>query len=689
MRFSSRARRILIVSVTCFLATGMQAAQHKILLPIPKSVQYGSGELPIKGLIIRFASPPSNEDRFAAKELSRLLSEYAGIEIPISESETAEHAIVLTRTGPVDALAVPGEHAGPDSREAYEVKVKPDGAEIVGRSSAAIFYGVQTVGELLEANGPDSFLPEVNIKDWPTLAYRGTLVDVGSEGPMCTEAEIKRQLDFLARWKANQYYFYSEASIELKGFPLLNPQARYSQEQIRSIVDYGRARHIDVVPMPEMYGHLHDLFRIEKYSDLADFPHGGEFNPANPKVRAVIADWVDQISSLFPSRFVNIGFDETWTLQQSAEKAGAGASPVQLFIQQLNTVAALFSQHGKQVMAYADIMVKFPGIVPQLPKNLIAVPWFYEPTPDPEYKKWLAPLVARNVPNIVCTGVHSWNEIAPDNETTFANIDTFLSAGLKAHTLGLINTVWTDDRQTLIRMSWPGMAYGAIAPWQNTPVPPSEFFQEYAGFVYPQASADEIGEGLTALTAAETKLQTVLGQNTMLAMWQNPFSPRILEAARSHRSELHQCRLLAEEAEEHFDRAFGNEAQENVRDFLTGARIIDYAGMKLLYALEIQDIWSHLPGKPQKDQLQTAFATGITNSTHSRVTDLMDSIGELRDLYRSAWQAQYTDYRLFDALGHWNLEYEFWAKVRSRLEAFLSGFKSGESLPPLDSVISS
>ena len=363
----------------------------------------------MRGLGIRFASDPSCEDRFAASELSRIMAERTGIAIPVLESSATEPAIVLKRTGNVDALPVPGEHPGPESREAYGVEVTAAGVQISGRSSAAVFYGIQTLRQLLEGEAEYSFLPEVQIKDWPSLSYRGTLVDVASEGPMSTESEIERQLDFLARWKANQYYFYSEGSIELKGYPLLNPSARYSQEQVRRIVAYGRDRHIDVVPMVEMYGHLHDLFRIEKYSDLADFPHGGEFNPSNPKVRLLLADWAAQISALFPSRFVNIGFDETWTLQQAAEKTGADATPVQLFLQQLKTVAGLFQEHGKQVLAYADIMVKFPDTIPQLPPNLIAVPWFYEATPDPEYKKWLGPLVAHGVPNIVASGVHSWN----------------------------------------------------------------------------------------------------------------------------------------------------------------------------------------------------------------------------------------------------------------------------------------
>ena len=59
---------------------------------------------------------------------------------------------------------------------------------------------------------------------------------------------------------------------------------------MRQIIAYGRERHIDIVPCLELYGHLHDLFRIEKYSALADVPHGAEFDPRNPNVMRLLSD---------------------------------------------------------------------------------------------------------------------------------------------------------------------------------------------------------------------------------------------------------------------------------------------------------------------------------------------------------------------------------------------------------------
>ena len=89
-----------------------------------------------------------------------------------------------------------------------------------------------------------------------------------------TGKEIELQLSFLSRWKANQYYLYSEDSVELDGYPLLCLGGRLSKDDIRKVVAYGRERHIDVIPNFDLYGHQHDLFRIEQYSGLSDQPHG-------------------------------------------------------------------------------------------------------------------------------------------------------------------------------------------------------------------------------------------------------------------------------------------------------------------------------------------------------------------------------------------------------------------------------
>ena len=528
----------------------------------------------------------------------------AGIHAPIVDSLASAPVIVLKRTGPVDPLPLSGEKSGPDSREAYRLKIDSHGVQITGRSSAAVFYGVQTLLQLVDGEGNSAQFPIVSIHDWPSLAYRATLVDVGSEGPMSTVEQVEKQLDLISRFKGNQYFFYSEANIELDGYPLLNPQARFTKNQVRQIIAYDWQRHIDIVPAVELFGHLHDLFRIEKYSDLADFPHGGEFNPNNPKLKMLLQDWVSQLAALFPSPFVDIGFDETFSIQKAADNAGAGATPVRLFVKQMSTVTNLFQARGKHVMAYGDIMVKFPEIVSQLPPDLIALAWYYDPKPDPAYKQWLSPLVAHHVPHMVFSGVNGWSEVAPDFDITFENIDTMLTAGRKTHALGLVNTVWTDDGQILMQMSWPGMAYGAAAAWQSRPLDRLDFFSEYSCAMYPLAAAPEISQAFTELNDAEQSLQAALGRQTMSAMWTDPFMPRMMDKAKDHREDLRECRLHAERAEEDIYRAQSSGATSgDLESLLLGAQMLDYTGMKYIYALEIADSWATLPSHPTRQQL--------------------------------------------------------------------------------------
>jgi hypothetical protein len=668
-----------------FLAAGVQA--HNPLAPRPQEIRYGAGQLAVRALTIRLTPEAGAEDRFAAQMLSHFLSQRASKAISIAHGEAARPAILLNRTGQVDAIPVPGEHPGPESREAYTLKVTPQGAEIQAVSSAGLFYGVQTLSQMVEGEGANAILPEAEIRDWPSLAYRGTMVDM-SHGPLPTESEVERQLDFLARFKANQYYLYNEASIELKGYPLLNPTGRFTQDEIRRIVAYGRERHIDVIPCLELYGHLHDLFRVEKYSDLSDVPHGTEFDPRNPKVITLLKDWVDQYVQLFPSRFVHIGFDETFQIEIAAKESGGASAPAKLFLEQLGRVADLFRQHGKTVMAWGDIMVKYPEIVSELPPDLMAVAWEYDPGPEEHYQHRLGPLAAHHVPHVIATGVTSWNSVAPDFIRSFDNIDTFLAAGRKSGTAGLMNTIWTDDAQMLIRMTWPGMAYGAAAAWQTGPTDRGAFFNDYTRVVYSPTVDTEAALALDDLARSEAELQRVLGGETMLALWGDPFAPSTLKKCAENRDRIRQTRLLAEDAEEHLDRALslgGDPA--TLSSLLFGSRLLDYAGQKFQTAPELEDMWRRLgPRRPKGEVWWNEWSSQVTYQDHSRVVDLMDAITELRAAYRSEWLAEYRPYRLESALGRWDAEFEYWRRLQARLEAFSQSSREGDTLPSLESI---
>ena len=677
-----------LVLLQVFLVVAWAIEGHNVLLPQPQQMHYGAGHLRVRSLGIRLMADPSAEDRFAAQQLSSCLADAAQNPVRVSQGETGDTQIALKRTGEVGALPVPGERPGSTSRESYTLKVTPEKVEVQATSSAGLFYAVQTLCQLVEGIAAEAVLPEVEIHDWPSLAYRGTMVDM-SHGPLPTETEIKRQLDFLARWKANQYYLYSEAAIELDGYPLLNPEGRLSKDEVRRIIAYGRERHIDVVPNLELYAHLHDLFRVEQYSPLSDLPHGVEFNPSNPVVMALLSDWIGQISELFPSPFVSIGFDETFQIEMAVKKQGSSASATRLFVRQLTDVTHLFQQRGKHVMAWADIMVKYPEIVEQLPPGLIAVAWYYTAdSNDREYKHWLGPLVAKSVPHFVQPAVTSWLQIAPDFDTSFENIDTFIAAGKKSNALGVINSLWADDGQLLLRMSLPGVAYGAAAAWQSVPIDRKHFFADYARLVYPAIVFADVAASLEKLSQAETELQKVLGEPTQSAMWEDPFAPPYLKNLAQNQAHLRQTRLLAEEAETHLDHALAAGADPaSLNSLLIGSRLLDYAGQKFQTPPELIDLWGRIgKTRPDADKWWNEWESQVVYQDHSRIVDLMDAITELRQLYRAEWLEEYSPYRLASALGRWDAEYEYWRRLQQRLQQFSDGSREGETLPPLEKL---
>ena len=672
----------LAALLCCAAFSSLAHAQHKQILPAPREVRYGAGTLPLKGIAIRLDTGADADDRFSAETLAGCLSK-AGVSAEIGGSGSA---IVLHRSGAPDPLPVPGETTGPQSREAYTIHIDAKSAEVSARSSAGVYEAVQTLCQMIEP-GDAPQLPAADVSDWPSLAYRATMVDF-SEGQLLRVPEVEHELDLMAKLKMNQFYFYNELTIALDGLSPAAPGARMSKADVRTIIEYARQRHIDVVPCLELYGHLHDLFRREEYSDLADFPHGVEFDPANPRVKPLLARWANEYMDLFPSAFVHIGFDETWQLKQAASRGSA--SPASYFVEQLRNVSSLFEARGKTVLAWGDIMVRFPEIVPKLPPHLIAIAWYYDPRPDPEYHTWIDPLAARHQPFMVAPGVNAWSEIAPDLDLTFNNIDTMLAAGRKAGALGMVNTIWSDDVQALKHPMLPGIAYGAVASWQSAPVDRAHFFRGVAGLLYPPAIADKVAAAWSALAESETAMQQVLGQDTMNVLWRDPFDARLLKQAAAHTQDLRRSRLKAELAEEALVAALDTGADASqLEGLLVESRLLDYAGMKFQYAVEISDAWKQLGTHPTRAQLDNDFDNIVISQLHGKIPDLMEAITELKPQYRQAWLDEYTSYRMAVALGRWDAEYEFWRQLQARLYMALDSYDPERGLPEWKDILAS
>ena len=663
-------KRLFLLSI---VSLGLFASGHNVLLPEPQQVRYGSGRLSLDGLAV--AAGNAAEDKFTAARLTEGLARRGG--------KPGARTIRLVRTGPVDALPRDNEAAGLNSREAYHIRVSTSGAEVRAASSAGLFYGAETILQLVEGDGAGASLPVVEIDDWPSMAYRGVMFDM-SHGALPTEEEVKRQIDFLAQWKGNQYYFYSEVSIELKGYPLLAQGGRYTQEQVRRIIAYARDRHVDVVPCLEFFGHLHDVFRVERYARLSVSPHGGDLNPRSEEMQRMLEDWVGQMAALFPSPWFHMGLDEPWELERAGSVA-TGVEPAKLYLEQLTRMSAMVRKHGKRPMFWADITTgarvfdKYPELMANLPAGLIPVPWRYGDEKD--YSAMLEPFQKAGIATVIGTGITAWDTILPDYRVTFGNIDGFVRDGRRFGAIGIVNTEWSDDAQILYRTTQPGIAYGAAAAWQNGPMDRAAFFKNYSALAYRGTDAETVAKALEALDDGEQAIKAALGSESMFRIWDEAFAPPFLARARGHVEDLRKARLKAEEAEELLTPAAARYPE--LASVLIGARLLDYAGMKFIYAVEIAEGYEKL--KTSTDRTDLSFWLRNASRNHSRAADLMDEIGELRDIYRERWDAEYTPYRRATALARFDAELEYWRRFQARVWEFGRTFRQGANWPALES----
>jgi hexosaminidase len=663
--------RQVVYLVICFSVLTVLPAlliAQKQLMPLPQEISYGSGKFELAPAKIVSAKDLSIDNRKAIDRFVAAVKEQTGIAISITDSKAATSAIIFKCEHTGSALPLPNEKAGKESREAYSINVTSNKITITAKSDAGVFYALQTLQQLITRAGKNAFIPEVNIEDYPALAYRGVMMDL-SHGGLLTEDEIKRQIDFLAQWKMNQYFFYNEANIEIKGYPLVNYHASYSQEQIKRIVAYAKERHMDVIPFVEQYGHLHDLLRVEKYSDLAIGKYGHELDPRNPKTQALLKDWLKQYVELFPSPFFHIGFDETWETERLSI-SDTSIAPKKLYLNQLNFVTKTLQDYGKTVMVWTDMSRDYVDIISLFPKKVIPVVWEYS-SDTTVMNDWIRPIKKENRPFFVQSAVDGWQHVYPSANYTYNNIDLCLKAGANNNAIGYLTSVWADAVQTLQRNNWLFMAYGCIGAWQQQPVDRNNFVANYSRIVYPSI-ATLMATVFNKMEESQSYLEkSTGGRHTLTDMWQNPFSSYALKRTDEHIVDLKQARIAAEEAQEALINALKSSPAKDtafIKTLLVNTRLLDYAPMRFIWAKTIEDRWSYtMQPKEKRDEKLIGkkddswiMYYDLSYSAHGLITDMMDYSKEIEQEYRQAWLSENMPYRLETMLGRFDAEYLFW-----------------------------
>jgi hexosaminidase len=671
-------KKIVIFIIPLLLLAGLAIkAQNHCLMPEPQSIKWGKDKFQVAGAKVFVSAELSLREQKTIAQFIAFVKQNTGVALPITTAyNPKENLIVLKSDQSGPALPLPGEKSGNQSREAYQIHVTNNKAQLTAKTDAGLYYALQTLRQLIVDQEKNSYIPEVDIEDYPAFVYRGVMMDF-SHGGLLTEAEIMNQIDLLARWKMNQYYFYNEVSIEMKGYPLINYNACYSQEQIKRIVAYGREKHMDVIPFVNFYGHLHELLRLEKYNSLGIGNYGHDLDPNDPGVQTLLKDWIKQYVNIFPSPFIHVGFDETWETERLAF-ADSTIHYKELYLKQLNFVTKAFQNYGKTVMMWTDITNVHPDIMSEFPKGLVPVIWEYSDKPA-SFTKWLIPIRKEKLPFFVQSAVDNWGNVYPAADYTYDNIDACLKISREEKAIGYITSVWTDAVQPLLRNTWLFMAYGSIGAWQTGPVDRKEFLNTYCKIMYPGIS-DQMSNGFQKMAESEASLAKCLGRHTLTEVFADPFSAHLLKNTDTHIEDYKNTRLAAEKALEYFTEALQAKTGDSafIKTMLLNSRMSHYTASRFIWAKTIVDRWNWVYDVTLKGKKDYIMYYDVNYSTHGLTVDMMDWCTEIREEYRKAWLSENMPYRLGTMEGRFDADYLLWHTIYTKILDYRFHNKSKE-----------
>lgn len=353
-------KKKLIIALLCcaFAASAQQQTREVAIIPEPVEIikQSGSFTLP-QHVSIRIGSSPGLQ--YVADFLKERLSIPTGSEVSVSQSNPSATIYFQINKEPDTEIG----------DEGYRLEVRPKQIMIKANKAAGLFYASQTLIQLLpkeiesatEVQNANWEIPCLEVTDYPRFGWRGLMFDVSRH--FFTKEEVKKYIDNMVRYKYNLLHLHLSDDegwrIQIKSLPRLtevgawsvkkvgyfgrfspptadeprNYGGFYTQEDIKELVEYARARFVNIMPEIDVPGH--SLAAIASYPELSCTPEAKNYVvrsgeqimdwsrgappialvdnalcPANEKVYEFVDKVVTELAELFPFEYIHMGGDE-------------------------------------------------------------------------------------------------------------------------------------------------------------------------------------------------------------------------------------------------------------------------------------------------------------------------------------------------------------------------------------------
>ena len=229
------------------------------VIPTPQRVQLQDSDIALDGswVIDPGALAPSH---IAVRSLVRDAAEFHQLNLRVGTGA----AVIRLRVAP-GAVATGAEPSV--DRQAYRLHISDGLVEITGNSDQGLFYGVQTLVQLIRRDPAGRLLlPKGTIEDWPRLALRFLHWD--TKHHQDRPETLKRYLDWTARFKANMIAFELEDKFEYPSHPIIGAPGAFTTAELQELVNYGLERFIQIVPDVQAPAHMAYVLKHPEFAHL-------------------------------------------------------------------------------------------------------------------------------------------------------------------------------------------------------------------------------------------------------------------------------------------------------------------------------------------------------------------------------------------------------------------------------------
>ena len=617
-----------ILGVVIALALGTPATESQVLVNASTTTSGGLQVLPqpVHVEVVRACSVPAGA---VLAGVVRTPADPAGIEL------VRERFAALGVRAAATALAVSATVAASDAPrqpQGYALEIAPGSVRLHGADGDGLFYAYATLAQLAVRDGRDWRVPCARIVDAPALRWR-ILSDDVSRGPLPTMRYFEERIRTIAAFKMNGYSPYMEHVFVDPKHPLPAPLDGITQDELRRLAAYAAHWHVAFVPEQQTFAHMHETLKLERYAALAELPHGYLLSPADPDGEAYVRDLIaDELAAVPHPPFFHIGSDEPSDLGRgrSKELVAAEGDAAVYARHVISTANFVLARSGARPLIWDDAVSAHPELFAELPKALVFVNWHYGT--EKTYRPYIDAIARGGFEQMVAPGALNWNQIYPDLDAALGNIERFTTEGKDAHVLGLFQTVWHDDGETLFEATWYPVLYAAAGAWEAGDVPRERFARDFPHAFFGSDDA-RYADDLASLAACATLLRGNPREYGDYLFWADALDPSLAKVGAT--VDLPALRTNAESVLAHLRLAAPPPLHANAAAVMAlAARRYDLLGREYQIAREARDYYDDARANAG---VHDAFVYRGLNVAKYLFWEERDALLGLEPLVRAAW----------------------------------------------------